>query len=87
MLWVEWLQGLPEFQLDSFSDYFRDDIHIEDAHRMLRSSSHIRRSDMRNNNLWTQYCVNGTLVIYLYILLKKALHHLDIQNLKLLLTF
>lgn len=67
MLWVEWLQGFPEIELDSFSDYFRDDIHIEDAHRMLRSSSHIRRSDMRNNNLWTQYCVNGTVVIYLYI--------------------
>lgn len=83
MLWVEWLQGFPEIELDSFSDYFRDDIHIEDAYRMLRSSSHIRRSDMRNNNLWTQYCVNGTVVIYLYIyiLLKKALHHLDIQYL------
>lgn len=87
MLWVEWLQGFPEIELDSFSDYFRDDIHIEDAHRMLRSSSHIRRSDMRNNNLWTQYCVNGTLVIYLYILLKKALHHLDIQNLNTSINF
>lgn len=87
MLWVEWLQGLPEFQLDSFSDYIRDDIHIEDAHRMLRSSSHIRRSDMRNNNLWTQYCLNGTVVIYLYILLKKALHHLDIQYLNTSINF
>lgn len=67
MLRVEWLQGFPEFQLDSFRDYFCVDIHIEDARHMLRSSPHIRRSDMRNNNLRTQYCINGTVVIYQYI--------------------
>lgn len=67
MLRVEWLQGFPEFQLDSFSDYFSVDIHIEDARRMLWSSPHIWRSDMRNNNLWTQYSINGTVVLFTYV--------------------